>query len=657
MTYRRLAGALGLVALGVGLLAIRYPGLAAVDLDRVVVTAIGLVAVVQAGRVVQARRAADREEAATPDPERVARPPPPGDDLETALEQFLDARTIYFHRSRIREALRSAATAVLTRYAAYSSADIPAVLRTGAWTDDRYAAAFLAGDAAPVPPLRAQLRALVRGESGFHRGVRHTVEAIAAAAGIHREARGSVPVARLRPGRFRPSRDESEPTRFTTATGADGEPGDEDVVAIGDREAHATGHWHGVSVVALVGIGVGVIVEQPAVVLAGVVGIGYAAYARSAALPTEPVTIERTLSDDRPAPGDDVEVTVTVTNAGDQWLPDLRVVDGVPEGLAVASGSPRLGTTLRPGGRATLSYTIEARRGVHPFGPALLVARDVTNGLERERWLPAATTLRCIPALRPVAVPIPLRDRVARSAGRVETASGGAGLEFFATRAYRPGDDLRRIDWNRRARTGELTTVEFRRERTATVVLVIDARASAYAAPDPEAPHAVDRAVEAAGGLFAGLLETGDRVGIAAAASTDCWLAPGAGSDHRLAARELLATHPALTAVPKRGPSAIARWGDRFANRLAPGSQVVFLSPLVDDHASRFARRLDERGYPVTAVSPDPTADRTTGHLLARVGRTLRVSALRAAAIPVVDWPPGEPIDVALARHAERWSR
>lgn len=656
MTYRRLAAALGLVALGVGLVAIWSPGLA-VGLDRVIVTAIGVVALVQAGRVVQARRAAEGEEATTPDPELVATPPPPGDDLETALEQFLDARHIYFHRSRIRDALRSAATAVLTQYAAFSPADIPEVLRTGAWTDDRYAAAFLAGDAAPMPPLRTQLRELVRGESAFHRGVRHTVDAIAAVAGIHRDGSGSVPVARLRPGRYRPSGAESKSTRFTTATGDDGEPPVEDAAGVVAREAHATGHWHGVSVIALVGIGVGVLVEQPAVVLAGVVGIGYAAYARSAALPADPVAIERTLSDDRPAPGDDVEVTVTLTNEGDRWLPDLRVVDGVPEALAVASGSPRLGTALRPGGRTTFSYTVEARRGVHTFGPALLVARDITNTLERERWLPAATTLRCIPALRPAAVAVPLRDRVARHAGRVETASGGAGLEFFATRAYRPGDDLRRIDWNRRARTGELTTVEFRRERTATVVLVIDARPTAYAAPDPQSPHAVDRAVEAAGGLFARQLDSGDQVGIAAAASTDCWLAPGAGPDHRLEARELLATHPALTPVPKRGPSAIARWGDRLANRLAPGSQVVFLSPLVDDHASRFARRLDERGYPVTAVSPDPTADRTTGHLLARVGRTIRLSALRAAAIPVVDWPPGEPIDVALARHAERWSR
>jgi uncharacterized protein (DUF58 family) len=126
--------------------------------------------------------------------------------------------------------------------------------------------------------------------------------------------------------------------------------------------------------------------------------------------------------------------------------------------------------------------------------------------------------------------------------------------------------------------------------------------------------------------------------------------------DHRVEARELLATHPALSPVPGERRSLVFRWGDRLRERLPPGTQILFLTPLCEDSGVRFARRLDEYGYPVTVLSPDPTADRTTGHRLARVARGLRISSLRGTGVPVVDWPREETVDRALARYHERWS-
>lgn len=216
---------------------------------------------------------------------------------------------------------------------------------------------------------------------------------------------------------------------------------------------------------------------------------------------------------------------------------------------------------------------------------------------------------------------------------------------------------MSRIDWNRRARTGELTTVEFREERAATVVIVIDAREMAYLSPNPYTQHAVDRAVDAARQLFTTVSDSGNQVGITALSSEPCWLAPGSGVDHRVEARELLATHPALTPASTDRRSAMVRWQKQLRKRLSPGTQVIFLTPLCDEYSGRFARRLDEYGYPVTVISPDPTADRTTSHRLSRVARTLRISALRSHDIPVIDWPWDDTVDVALARYNERWSQ
>ena len=653
MNYRRLALLFGIGALGVGLVAIAYPEFVAFSLDRILVSIVGILALVQALRVIQTRRHSELDEAVTPDPELPIATPAPGEDLETVLEGFLDTRRTLYHQNRVRDGLRSAAAVVLIQYGAYSESDAEAALEAGTWTDDRFAAAFLGGEKAPTLPVRDRLQRWIRRASPLQRNVRHTVDAIAVEAGLEPLSGEDSDDPREQEIRREGTHSDASPTMLTTSNG---DP-DDDAGDVISRASHPTGHWKSVSVVALVGIGVGLLVEEPAVLLAGVIGIGFAAYARASVFPPGSVSVDRSLDEDRPERGDDVEVTVTVTNETDRFLPDLRLVDGVPESLAVRAGSPRLGTALRPGATTTFTYTVTARRGVHSFGPTLLVARDLSTSLEEERLLSEETTLTCIPSLRALTESVPLREQATQYVGRVETSRGGDGIEFYATRDYRTGDPLSRIDWNRRARTGELTTVEFREERAATVVLVIDAREAAYVSPAPHTPHAVDRAVDAAGQLYATLTDAGDRAGITALSPEECWLAPGAGVDHGVEARELLATHPAFSPVPQERGSGMFRWWRQLRKRLTPGTQIVFITPLCDEYGSRSARRLDEYGYPVTVLSPDLTADRTASHRLSRVARMLRISALRSAGIPVLDWPEDATVDEALARYNERWTQ
>ena len=638
MTPRRLALLAGLGALVLALLALVAPGLLALPFDRILVGVVGVVALLLALRAVRARLFGRRSEAETPDPERPVATPAPGEAFEDALAAFVDEDGGY-PRARLRNGLRTAAVAVRSRYGTDDEAAAERAVADGSWTDDDRAAAFLREGEGPTPPLAARLRRRLRRESALEAGIRHAVDEIAAAAGV------------ATTGTTNP-RDEGDAATTATAVTA----GTDDGAA---NESRPTGRWRGVSAVALVCVGVGALSGRPAVALAGVVGVGFAAYARLRALPPGPVTVERSVATTRPAPGEEVVVTVTVRNEGDRPLADVRLVDGAPAALSVADGSPRHGTALRADEATTFSYTLAARRGVHEFGPTLVVGRDLAGSTERT-WrvsAPATPTLTCVPPLRTLAGPVPLRERASAYVGQVETPRGGEGVEFAATREYRPGDAPSRIDWNRRARTGELTTVEYREERAATVLCLVDARREAYVSPAPRDQHAVDRSVDAAGGLFATLAAAGDRAGVAALSPAPCWLAPGAGADHRTAARELLATSPALSPLPTDRRTNLRRARDRFRGRLATGTQVVFLTPLVDDDASRFARQLDADGYPVTVVSPDPTSGRSPGTLLARVARALRVADLRTAGVPVVDWPADDAVDVALARYAERRGR
>src|SRR4026209_1454890 len=54
----------------------------------------------------------------------------------------------------------------------------------------------------------------------------------------------------------------------------------------------------------------------------------------------------------------------------------------------------------------------------------------------------------------------------------------GRGMEFDEVRPYVPGDDIRTIDWNVTARTGEPYVKRFVEERELTVMLLVDVSAS-----------------------------------------------------------------------------------------------------------------------------------------------------------------------------------
>ena len=59
-------------------------------------------------------------------------------------------------------------------------------------------------------------------------------------------------------------------------------------------------------------------------------------------------------------------------------------------------------------------------------------------------------------------------------AGLYRSVFRGQGLEFDEVRAYVPGDDIRAIDWNITARTGEVHIKQFHEERQMNLIFVVD---------------------------------------------------------------------------------------------------------------------------------------------------------------------------------------
>lgn len=65
-------------------------------------------------------------------------------------------------------------------------------------------------------------------------------------------------------------------------------------------------------------------------------------------------------------------------------------------------------------------------------------------------------------------------------AGEYHSAFKGRGMAFSEVRSYEYGDDVRNIDWNVTARTGDPFVKVFEEERELTVMLLVDISASSY---------------------------------------------------------------------------------------------------------------------------------------------------------------------------------
>lgn len=90
-----------------------------------------------------------------------------------------------------------------------------------------------------------------------------------------------------------------------------------------------------------------------------------------------------------------------------------------------------------------------------------------------------AAVARLVPGLGLALPRVPHRGRV----GEVRATSAGSSLELHDFRTYQPGDDLRQVDWNAVARTGELILRIRQDEVSPRVEVVLDGSRSMALSP------------------------------------------------------------------------------------------------------------------------------------------------------------------------------
>ena len=217
-------------------------------------------------------------------------------------------------------------------------------------------------------------------------------------------------------------------------------------------------------------------------------------------------------------------------------------------------------------------------------------------------------------------------------AGAYLSVFKGRGMEFDEVRPYVPGDDVRAIDWNVTARTGEPHVKRFVEERELTVMLLVDVSASQDFGSGRRSK--LEAAVELSALLAMSAVDNGDKVGMLLFhGGADLYIPPRKGGKHALrVVREVLARgqrdvegpssrpwyevprmvrrwfaklQTATRATPRRSTSISAAL--EFCRRVLPRRAVLFLiSDFLDDGYLQVLRHANRKHDVVAALITDP---------------------------------------------------
>jgi uncharacterized protein (DUF58 family) len=183
-------------------------------------------------------------------------------------------------------------------------------------------------------------------------------------------------------------------------------------------------------------------------------------------------------------------------------------------------------------------------------------------------------------------------------AGEYHAIFKGRGIEFDEVRPYRPGDEVRTIDWNVSARTGELHVKRYIEERELTVILLVDASGSGQFGTFNRFKREI--AAELAAVLAFSAISNNDKVGLLIFTDqVELFIRPRKGRRHVLRLiRDLLAFQPT-------GRRTNLRLGLETLNHTLKRRSIIFLVSdfLASPDSYRSILQVSNRRHDVIAVT------------------------------------------------------
>jgi uncharacterized protein (DUF58 family) len=181
-------------------------------------------------------------------------------------------------------------------------------------------------------------------------------------------------------------------------------------------------------------------------------------------------------------------------------------------------------------------------------------------------------------------------------AGEYHSVFKGRGMEFDEVRPYQPGDDIRTIDWNVTARTGEPHIKRYVEERELSILFLVDLSASGVFGSTGRLKNEV--AAELCGLLAFSAIRNNDKAGlIAFSEDIELFIPPRKGTSHALRLiRDILHLQPQGR---KTDINSVLNYVAKVQNKRA----VIFL--ISDFRAPDFSKalRATARRHDVIAIS------------------------------------------------------
>lgn len=242
-------------------------------------------------------------------------------------------------------------------------------------------------------------------------------------------------------------------------------------------------------------------------------------------------------------------------------------------------------------------------------------------------------------------------DQFRRVVGSHLSNDRGQGLEIADIRPYLPGDSMRDINWRISNRRQEPWVTLRHPDRSASVVVIVDAHDGEGDAQQ----HTQRRSVAAAMALARGHLAMHDPVGLLVVGHSVRWLPP------RLGRNQLYRIADELVSVSNTPEASLRLYRPTAVANISRETIVVAVTPLRDPLMVSLLAELRSRGNPVAVLVPEveeppsprfavQVEGRVTGlaRRLATVEQSIGLQSLRSRGVVLVPWTSDEPVTVVI---------
>ncbi|WP_413450767.1 DUF58 domain-containing protein [Georgenia phoenicis] len=279
-----------------------------------------------------------------------------------------------------------------------------------------------------------------------------------------------------------------------------------------NRRPRLTGRGQVFLALGVVVVALGTLLGYPDITRAGVLVTGLPVLAVVVGWrPTPPLTLQRLVAPTLVAPEQPAEVELLLRGRGNRLSP-LQVAEEQVDPI-LGAGPRFLLPRMDPGERHTVRYRVSSPvRGAHRLGPLRLERRDPFGMTTATVELPGEGRLLVLPRIEALG-PGRVHGGGLGREGQVPHMVALHGEDDVSIRAYRDGDDLRRVHWPTTAHRGELMVRQEDRPARRRAVLLLDTRAAAYG----DAAEAFEWAVRAVASLAVHLGEDGYAVHVVGA--------------------------------------------------------------------------------------------------------------------------------------------